>query len=96
MAIEKNQNPRGHLGAKSKTALTIQPISTKMGQIGCLAGSFKTVTRILIFFNCHGCQTFILAEIHCYISPLKSLHHISFLSGVTTFTKVKTCLPLRE
>ena len=24
-----------------------------------------------IFFNCHGCQTIILAEIHCYLSPPK-------------------------
>ena len=23
-------------------------------------------------FNCHGCQTFFLAEIHCYLSALKS------------------------
>jgi hypothetical protein len=23
--------------------------------------------RIFIFFNRHGCQTFILAEIHCYL-----------------------------
>ena len=38
----------------------------------CLASSSKTAPRILIFFNCHGCQTFILAEIH----------NNSFLSGV--------------
>ena len=24
------------------------------------------------FFNCHGCQTFILADIHYYLSALKS------------------------
>ena len=24
------------------------------------------------FFNCHECQTFILYDIHCYLSPLKS------------------------
>jgi len=28
-----------------------------------LAGSSKTAPRIFIFFNGHGCQTFILAEI---------------------------------
>ena len=48
----------------------------------CLAGSSKTTPRILIFFNCHGCQTFILAEIHSYLSALKSWHDIYFLSGV--------------
>ena len=26
-------------------------------------------TQDFIFFNCHGCQTFILAEIHWYLSP---------------------------
>ena len=26
-------------------------------------------TQDFNFFNCHGCQTFILAEIHCYLSP---------------------------
>ena len=33
----------------------------------CLAGSSNMAPRILIFFNCHGCQTFILAEIYCYL-----------------------------
>ena len=42
----------------------------------------KMATRILIFFNCHGCQTFILADIHCYLSALKSYYNIFFLSGV--------------
>ena len=40
------------------------------------------------FFNCHGCQTFILYEIHCYQSPPKSWHNNSFLGSVsTTITK---------
>ena len=34
--------------------------------------------------NCHGCKTFFLAEIHCYLSPLKSWHNNSFLSSVKT------------
>ena len=39
----------------------------------CLAGSSKTAPRILIFFfKYHGCQTFILYEIHCYLSSQKS------------------------
>ena len=33
-----------------------------------------------VFFNCHGFQTFILYEIHCYLSPLKSCHNNSFFS----------------
>ena len=33
-------------------------------------------------FNCHGCQTFFLADIHCYLSALKSWHDKLFLSGV--------------
>ena len=34
------------------------------------------------FFNYHGCQTFILAEIHCYLSAIKNWPNNSFLSGV--------------
>ena len=34
------------------------------------------------FFNCHGCQTFILSEIYCYLSTLKRWHNNLFLSGV--------------
>ena len=33
-------------------------------------------------FNCHGCKRFILPEIHCYLSTLKSWRNNSFLSGV--------------
>ena len=45
------------------------PFTSKIGPNGlngqcCLAGSSKTAPKILIFFNCHGCQTFILDEIH--------------------------------
>ena len=43
---------------------------------------FQNGTQDFDFFNCHVCQTFILAEIHCYLSALKSWHHNSFLSGV--------------
>ena len=35
-----------------------------------------------VFFNCHGCQTFIFYEIHCYLSPTKSWHSNSFLGSV--------------
>ena len=37
------------------------------------------------FSNCYGCQTFILAEIHCYLSALKNWHNNSFLTGVHSF-----------
>ena len=33
----------------------------------CLAGSSKAAPRILIFFNCPGCQIFILCEMHYYL-----------------------------
>ena len=38
--------------------------------------------QIKDFFNCHGCQTFILFEIHCHLSPLKSWHNNSYLGSV--------------
>ena len=56
------------------------------------------------FFNCCGCQTFILAEIHCYLSALKNLlnnsikctevHFASFLSG--GFTAMAVMNPLER
>ena len=68
---KKNQNPGSPLGATSWTALPIWPIWPKVEVNGldwqcCLAGSSKRAPRIFIFFNCHGCQSFILCEIHCY------------------------------
>ena len=68
----KNQNPEGRFWATS-------PFTLEMGQI---AVSSKMSPRILIFFNCHGCQTFMLAEIYCYLRALKSWHKNIFLSGV--------------
>ena len=38
--------------------------------------------QFLFFFNCHGCQTFVLYEIHCHLSPPKSWHNNSFLDSV--------------
>ena len=40
------------------------------------------------FFKCHGCQTFILADINCYLSALKSWHNNLFLSGVHSLYQV--------
>ena len=36
----------------------------------------------LNFFNCPGCRTFILCEIHRYLCPPKSWHNNSFLGSV--------------
>ena len=70
----KNQNPGGRFGV-TKTALPIWPIRPNVEVNGLdwqcfLAGNSKTAPRILIFFNWHGCQTFILAENHCYLNAL--------------------------
>jgi hypothetical protein len=35
-------------------------------------GSVLIGPQDLHFFNCDGCQTFIIYEIHCYLSPPKS------------------------
>ena len=37
------------------------------------------------FFNCHGCQTFILYESYCYPSPQISWHNNSFQGSVPFF-----------
>ena len=52
----KNQNPGGHFGATSLTALPIQPILPDFLVYGpnyqcCLAGSSQTAPRILVFSN---------------------------------------------
>ena len=82
----KNQNPWSRFGATWKTALPIQPIYRENGPNGLnwqcsLAGGSKAAPKILIFFYCHVCQTFILAKIHCYLSPQKSWHNNLFLTG---------------
>ena len=42
----------------------------------------KNSPQYFDFFNCHGCQTFILHEIHYYLSPPKSWHNNSILGSV--------------
>ena len=37
---------------------------------------------ILVCSKFHGCQTFLLAEIHCYLRAPKSWHNNLFLSGM--------------
>ena len=54
-----------------------------------LAGSSMKAPRVLIFFNCRECQTFILDDIHCHLSALISWHNNSFLSGVCWCTTKK-------
>ena len=51
----------------------------------CLAGSSRTALG-------HGCQTFSLYEIHCYLSPPKSWHDNSFSGSVTRFSNLPTAL----
>ena len=83
----KNQNNGGRFGATILTALLIQPIYHENGPYGllwqcCLACSTKTAPQDFDFFNCHLCQTFILAEIHCQLSALKNWQNNLLLSGV--------------
>ena len=58
------------------------PFTSKMGQMGWIGSAVQNGTQDFEFFNCHGCITFILAEIHCYLSALKIWHNNLFLSGV--------------
>ena len=44
--------------------------------------SAKQPPGFLFFQLLNGCQTSILAEIHCYLSTLKNWHNNSFLNGV--------------
>ena len=56
--------------------------TSKMGRIGRQVAP-KRHPEILIFFNCYGCQSFILADIHCYLSgTLKSWNNNLLLSSV--------------
>ena len=63
-----------------------RPFTAKMGQMGWIGSAAWLVApnshKDFNFFNCYGCQTFILAEIHCYISALKSWHNNLFKCGV--------------
>ena len=94
----RNQNPGGSFGGTSyllRQHCQFSPFLkwNWLNKQCFLAGSSKTATRILIFFNCHGCQTFILADIHCYLSALKIYYNIFFLSGVKIVRTEKTVLP---
>ena len=49
-----------------------------------LNSPFTSKTHFDFFFNCHGCRTFFLVEIHCYLSALKF--------DIITYSKA-VCLP---
>ena len=89
----KNQNPVGHFGATSKTALPIQPIHQENGPNGlywqcCLAGSSKTAPRILIFSIAMGADySFEHFSIETY-APQFIGHNEFFLGSVPYL-----CLP---
>ena len=61
----KNQNPGSRLELPAKQQCQSSPFTSEVWPNG------------LIFFNYHGCQTFLLAEIHYYWSTLKSWHNYS-------------------
>ena len=42
------------------------------------------------FYNCHGCQTFFLAEILCYLSALKSWNNDLFISSFHIYGKYQS------
>ena len=70
MAIEKILILGAHLELPAK-----QP---------CHSSPFTSKTDFDLFFNCHGCRTFFLVEIHCYLSALKF--------DIITYSKA-VCLP---
>ena len=79
----------GHLKVLNDTKLASrdhlfpnQGVFKVHGKSRLLAGSSKIAPRILIF-RLPRVPTFLLAEIHCYLSALKSWHNNSLLSNVT-------------
>ena len=63
----------------------------------CLAGSSKMAPRIFIFFNCCGCQKFILCEIYCYLCPqIFWVHYFSLSQCAWTFAKSTKLPPISE
>ena len=84
----KDQNPGGHFGATSQTALPIQPIwpiflVDRLNWQCCLAGSSKTAPRILIFSMAMDADyTFKLISIKT-CAPQFKWHNKSFLGSVS-------------
>ena len=86
----KNQNSGGRFGATSWTALPIQPIYLKIGPNWpnwqcCLAGSYKTAPRILIFSIAMGADySFYVKSIATY-APAFLGHNNSVLARVLKY-----------
>ena len=77
MAIEEIKILGAVLELPAKQQCQSSTFTSKNGPNGLnwqcyLADTSKMAPPGFGFFNCHGCQTFILAEIHCYLSTLKS------------------------
>ena len=66
MAIEKIKILGALLELPAKQHCQSSPFTSKLGQVGLIG------PQDFDFFNYHGRQTFILAEIHCCISALES------------------------
>ena len=63
------------LGLPAKQHCQFGPFTKITGKIGWIGSAVLLVDpngpQDFDFFNCHGCQTFILFEIHRYLSPKK-------------------------
>ena len=86
MAIEKIKILGTVLELPAKQHCQSSPFTKKLGQMGLilvlLSCKLLNGPQDFDLFNCHVCQTFNWAEIHCYLSALKSWNNNSFLSGV--------------
>ena len=84
----KSQNSGGRFGATyqlnstANSAYSLQKWA-KWAELAVLfSWQLQNGPHDFDFFNCYGCQTFILAEIHCYLGALKSwLNNLFFKWG---------------
>ena len=86
MAVEKIKILGAILELPAKQHCQFSPFTSKLGKIGQIGSAviweLETAPRFLIFFNYHGCQLFILWEIHCYLCPYIFGYIISVLASV--------------
>ena len=81
----KSWGPFWSYQVNSSQHCQFSPFIKKIGKMGWIGRA-----QDFDFFNCHGCQTFILAKIHCCISTLKSWHNDLFLSDVPYHSCLKS------
>ena len=86
MAIERIKIVGAVLELPARQQCQSSPFPAKIGLIGTSVWLVvpKWPTEFT-FFIYYWCQTFILSEIHSYLSALKSWHNNLFLNGVTAF-----------